>query len=288
VLTIDGTATLGGSGGPGTTTNGILYLKNPSLGYEYYPELVMNGGGINVQNSGICIIGGGTMVIRSNTPIFYSGSNQHGTEIDSLLTGNGTIQYWNYGAAAFETTYSEGLNVTGTSNTFTGTWLVQEGTLLGSGLNALGTNTITVFTNAALETTYNINNPNGSLIVNNGGRVYLHQNDTFGSVKINTNYLAPGTYTYTQLHAAYTSYFPASWTELNGSTYSTASGSITIPFSGAPSLSSMFSGSNLQLVYTNGVLLQATNIIGPWVTNPAASPVTIAPTNPAMFFRIKQ
>jgi subtilase family serine protease len=56
----------------------------------------------------------------------------------------------------------------------------------------------------------------------------------------------------------------------------------------SPGLSIAFSGANLSLVYSNGVLLQATNILGPWMTNSAASPVTVVPTNPAMFFRVKQ
>jgi subtilase family serine protease len=56
----------------------------------------------------------------------------------------------------------------------------------------------------------------------------------------------------------------------------------------SPGLSIAFSGANLSLVYSNGVLLQATNLFGPWVTNSAASPVTVAPTNPAMFFQVRQ
>ncbi len=55
-----------------------------------------------------------------------------------------------------------------------------------------------------------------------------------------------------------------------------------------PGLSIGFTGSNLTLVYSNGVLLQTTNILGPWVTNTTASPVTVPQTNPAMFFRVKQ
>ena len=55
-----------------------------------------------------------------------------------------------------------------------------------------------------------------------------------------------------------------------------------------PGLSIAFSGANLRLVYSNGVLLQATNIFGPWVTNSVASPVTVEPANPAMFFQVKQ
>lgn len=56
----------------------------------------------------------------------------------------------------------------------------------------------------------------------------------------------------------------------------------------SPGLSFAFFGTNLSLVYSNGVLLQATNLLGPWLTNSAASPVTVVPTNPAMFFRVKR
>ena len=42
-----------------------------------------------------------------------------------------------------------------------------------------------------------------------------------------------------------------------------------------------------QLQWSQGTLLQATNLTGPWVTNTAASPYTITPGGPQMFYRVK-
>ncbi len=56
-----------------------------------------------------------------------------------------------------------------------------------------------------------------------------------------------------------------------------------------PVLSITHAGSNLQLQWTGGMLLQATNVLGPWITNTAAtSPYTVSPTNPQQFFRVQQ
>jgi hypothetical protein len=46
-------------------------------------------------------------------------------------------------------------------------------------------------------------------------------------------------------------------------------------------------GNTINLVWTGGTLLQATNIAGPWTTNTAASPYTIMPTNAQMYFRVR-
>jgi hypothetical protein len=43
---------------------------------------------------------------------------------------------------------------------------------------------------------------------------------------------------------------------------------------------------NPVLNWAAGSLLQATNISGPWVTNPAVSPYTVFPTNARMFYRV--
>jgi hypothetical protein len=45
------------------------------------------------------------------------------------------------------------------------------------------------------------------------------------------------------------------------------------------------SGTNLLLTWPQGTLLQASNVAGPWVTNPAASPYTVFPTNAGMFYQ---
>jgi hypothetical protein len=47
-------------------------------------------------------------------------------------------------------------------------------------------------------------------------------------------------------------------------------------------------GSHLQLVWPGGVLLQATNIVGPWLTNAtAASPYAVGPTASQMYYRVR-
>ncbi len=43
---------------------------------------------------------------------------------------------------------------------------------------------------------------------------------------------------------------------------------------------------NLVLNWASGTLLQATNLSGPWVTNSAVSPYTVAPTNTQQFFEL--
>jgi hypothetical protein len=53
-------------------------------------------------------------------------------------------------------------------------------------------------------------------------------------------------------------------------------------------LTPRWNGTNLVLNWPgNGKLLEATNVAGPWTTNAGASPVTILPTQPERYFRIK-
>lgn len=48
------------------------------------------------------------------------------------------------------------------------------------------------------------------------------------------------------------------------------------------------SGTNLELIWNTGTLLEATNLSGPWVPNLAAtSPLSITPTEPQKFFRVR-
>ena len=48
------------------------------------------------------------------------------------------------------------------------------------------------------------------------------------------------------------------------------------------------SGAGLALTWSQGALLQSTNISGPWTTNTTSSPCTVAPTNSQMFFKVLQ
>jgi hypothetical protein len=55
-----------------------------------------------------------------------------------------------------------------------------------------------------------------------------------------------------------------------------------------PVLTNQWSGGPLTLSWpANGLLLQATNLSGPWTTNRASSPVVVTPTRPQMFFRVQ-
>jgi hypothetical protein len=47
------------------------------------------------------------------------------------------------------------------------------------------------------------------------------------------------------------------------------------------------SGSSMQLTWLYGTLLQATNVTGPWTVNGNASPYTVTPTGPQMFYRVQ-
>jgi len=45
-------------------------------------------------------------------------------------------------------------------------------------------------------------------------------------------------------------------------------------------------GSGMEVVWSQGALLQTTNLVGPWTTNTATSPWVFAPTNAQMFFKL--
>jgi hypothetical protein len=45
-------------------------------------------------------------------------------------------------------------------------------------------------------------------------------------------------------------------------------------------------GPNLVLNWATGTLLESTNLFGPWTTNTAVSPYTVAPTNTQTFYRL--
>ncbi|HWH72320.1 MAG TPA: LamG-like jellyroll fold domain-containing protein, partial [Candidatus Sulfotelmatobacter sp.] len=136
-------------------TIGELRIKQPNPGTVIFKKLVMKGGQIDVGNDGVAGIGG-QIDFQTNAPFYNDGGNDRGYQIDAWLTGTGTIEYHGYNQGSFMPGYTNNLNITGTSNTFKGKWNVVIGTLLGTGLNALGANDITVGANGALETTYDI------------------------------------------------------------------------------------------------------------------------------------
>lgn len=47
------------------------------------------------------------------------------------------------------------------------------------------------------------------------------------------------------------------------------------------------SGGQFQLQWSQGTLLQSTNVLGPWTTNGSPSPFTVIPSGPQMYYRIR-
>ena len=206
--------------------------------------------------------------------------------IDSLLTGSGTIN-----CDAGDTNFESDLDIAGAANTFSGPWNVIQGTLLGSAAGSLGTNSIVVGTNGALETLYNINDTNAGLILN--GKMFLHTSDVFNTLTVNGAVVNAGTYSFAQLNQSFPGNFPATWPKQTNSSINTGSGQITVLSPGGTSSTTTLviqhSGSNLVLSWTNGGTLQTTtNLLGAWTTVVgASSPFTVFPTNgPDQFYRV--
>ena len=213
------------------TASGGIRVKGGNPSTVYFKKLVMAGGQLcNILNSGWPAIITGEMNVISNTVVWASDDTApRSINIQSTLTGNGSITYQTYiNFATLQTASDASLNIANANNPYTGTWNVPLGSLVGSAVNALGTNTITIGAQGALQTTYDINNTNGALVLN-GGRMYLTQNDTFWSVSIYGNSLSAGTYSYATLAASYPTNFPATWTPLNGALSATSpAGGITV------------------------------------------------------------
>jgi hypothetical protein len=276
--------------GSGTFENGTVTataefrFKHPDPGTNVFRKLVLNGGQLDNGDNGNIILAGEIDVI-SNSVIYVDSAAglDRGVQIDAWLTGSADLTWSQFGAALG----GPDLNITGTTNTFSGRWNVAQGTLLGSGPNSLGHNDITVATTGALETLYDINNPSGSLTLD--GQMFLHQNDTFQNVTVAGTPLSPGTYTFAQLNSTYPVNFPATWTLQAGSAISTGSGSITVGAPASVTLGFSFNGSSLTLNWSQGILLEANDVTGPWTTNLSASPPSfiVTPTAPRKFYRIQ-
>jgi hypothetical protein len=269
-LTIDGSgvfedSTLGAVGE-------FRFKNNSSPATNYFTKLVLNGGQLDCGDNALMVLQGELNVSSASTIYVDVGAGvDRGYQIDAWLTGSGDLFWheWSGGLGSFD------LQITGTSNTFKGQWIVDQGTLLGVGANSLGTNNIMVGMNgltAALETLYDINNVNGSLTLGASSEVFLHQNDHFASVTVNGVALANGTYSFATLNSTYPANFPATWTLQNGSLINTGSGQIIVGSGPRPSphiTSIGVNGTTLSINATNGasagsyVLLGTTNLALP-------------------------
>jgi hypothetical protein len=280
-LTIDGSGVM--ENGTLTAVGEFRFKNNFSPATVYFPNLVLNGGQLDLGDNVVIDIQG-ELTVSNNSTIYVdtAAANDRAYQIDSWITGSGNLLWHQFSGGLS----GADLQITGTSNTFSGQWIVDQGALVGVGAGSLGTNSISVGQSgltAALETLYDINSPNASLVLGFNGMVFLHQNDHFGSVNVNGTPLANGTYTFAQLNAAYPTVFPATWTQQSGSAVATGSGQIIVG-NGPPSSPHItqisLNGTTLSLSATNGTagggwtLLQSANLALPlsqWQTNSTGS-----------------
>ncbi|HEY4414106.1 MAG TPA: immunoglobulin domain-containing protein [Verrucomicrobiae bacterium] len=278
-LTVDGSGVF--ENGTLNAVGELRFKNNNSPSTNYFNNLVLNGGQLDLGDNTYEVIQGQLSVANNSTIYIDSTSGVDRTyQIDSWLTGSANLLWHQYS----NTLSGFDLQITGTTNTFNGQWLVDQGVLVGVGVNSLGTNNILVGTTglpAALETLYDLNSPDGNLVLGATGEVFLHQNDHFASVTINGTPLANGTYSFAVLNSTYPENFPASWPQQAGSTFTTGSGQINVGISSGPASSPHISnlsvnGTSLSIVAANGTangpwtLLQSTNLALPlsqWQTN---------------------
>ena len=288
-LTVDGDGVF-----ENTTVNSVgeIRFKNSNAGSSlvggfyttnYFPNLVLNGGQLNIGDNTSVVIQG-QVTVATNSILYAGGgiSTNQTFQVDACLTGSGNLQVFNLNATNGDLINSV-VAITGATNTFTGTWDVEVGSLVGGGINSLGTNTITINTNGVLETSYPINNTNASLILN--GRIFLTQTDVFSRVVVNGTPLPAGIYSAAQLNATSSTTFPLTFPALYGATATSVSGAIkvgnVVPPPPSPRLTFIqLSGTALTLCATNGTpggiwtLLQSTNLARPlnhWETNTTGS-----------------
>ena len=249
MLTNSGDGVFVNNNGP---TIGEIRFKHANPGTVFFQKLVMNGGQLDTGDNGLVTLLG-EIDILANTPIYAdnAAANDRPWQISAFLTGNASIEYHD-----FDATFNSvgGLNIAGTTNTYSGTWHVVQGVLLGSGPNSLGTNSITVDAGGALETGYDLNTPTANLVLN--GQVFLHQNDTFRTVTIGSYSVPSGTYTFAQWTNSFPANFPVTWNLQTGSAVSSGSGSITVvggPVINPITMSFVTSGGNLMFSGSGGI-----------------------------------
>ena len=205
------------TGATSVTNFGTVYTDGGTI---YFPDLQLAGGQVDAARPSKVTFNGQIDVLSNSA--FYSDSGAGGSirpiQINSFLTGSGTLTYAYLSTGAT----NDDLIISGTTNTFSGQWNVTGGTLLGQAANSLGTNTITIGTNSALETTYNINNPNGNLILN--GQMFLYTTNVFHAMTVNGSPVLAGTYTSAQLNGLYPGSFPTNWNVQVGSQTGTNTG----------------------------------------------------------------
>lgn len=248
-------------------TNTELRMKQPGAilnfpGVSGNPGLILNGGVLNAGDDTVFLVTGKVQVASQS---YFSAGNSgggaalplRGINLAAQLTGNGALVFMQASNIVAQ-------RISGSSNGFSGRWIIKAGWLLASGFNSLGTNSITVDPNYRLplgssiinvagpawfEPGYDLNSA-GTLILTNGGLMKLHQNCLFRAVKIQGISLSAGTHLYAELAAGFPNNFASG-----------GSGSLTVQPYGPPppyapqiitqpASATLYTGSQTQMVAT--------------------------------------
>jgi hypothetical protein len=318
-------------GGAGTFVSNVVYVTPTNVfpGNFGLPGLILNGGALNQGVSGAASVIEGSIYANPGSQSYLIPADSLNQDtvsralvIQAQLTGSGTIALLNGNSGPAVPVPQP---ITGTSNNFTGQWIVKSGWLQGvgdgsgDGYNSLGTSpTVSFdidpmwvppsggtsgnygFSNnpagsagnayfyngpAVLDLGSSLANIGGSLFLTNGGQLYMHGNIIFSNVTVEGTPLATGTYTYATLASAYPKNFVPAITN-----YPNQGGTLTIQsYSPLVTLLFSFSANSLTLTWSQGTLLEATNLPGPWlpVANAIPPSYVVTPTNEQEFFKVQ-
>ena len=233
------------------------------------------------------------------------GGNNVGTYTGPGIPGYGSGTHWNnvIGPSAWNPgTYSGTAGYTDDSATDTGfSWTLVTGgswdwtstpviPLLDSAASAYSTQNF-VFSNlvsgifnlvlfSCNGTESSTTNAGAIFTVNGMTRVALPTQDT--SFVESNNYVVFNRLVVTGSSLAGT------WGPATGKSYGSLNGAQLQYLGAAVTLNVQHVGaSQIQLQWSQGTLLEATNIVGPWTTNTAASPLTLTPSAPHKFYRVR-
>jgi hypothetical protein len=174
---------------------GVLATKQSS---QSESNLTLNTGS-SIQNfhadNGTDTVGG-NVTAHGAVSITATGINRSLT-LSASITGDATFTQNVTGALTLSSAGNSG---------FTGSWVITNGALKATAANSLGTFTSLTMNGGTLNADYDVNDPTGSLTIT-GGVMTLDQNFTLGSLTINGNVLAPGSYSFNDLNTAYDAFF---------------------------------------------------------------------------------
>ncbi len=203
------------------------------------PGLILNGGMLNTGDDTTYPITGR---IRVDTQSYICGGDNSGGgprpngrafNISAQISGSGNLMFVTAGIARTQI-------ISGTNDTYTGTWIIKSAWVRADGGRALGTNSnirLDPFYPNAPEWNANFADTQGpaqlelgtdfisagTLTLVNGGQMRLHQHGVFTAVSIEGTPLSAGLHPYSELAASFPANFAA-----NGS------GSLTVATYGAP------------------------------------------------------